>query len=217
MSTSSRAPAPAEPSGDQLAEGAAGEPPSGERPLRADARRNRERVIEAATEAFAVEGLAVAMDDIARRAGVGVGTIYRQFPTKETLYVAIIRRGLDQVTARARALAAAEDPGSAFFDFLRELLETVAAKRELVEALASAGTDLKSMAPATEAEWHEAVGALVERAQQAGAVRPDVQVPQVLALLGGTCGAVMHAHLEGDARAQLAAVVCDGLRCPPAT
>ncbi len=186
------------------------------RRLRADARRNRERVIVAATEAFAAEGSAVSMAEIARRAGVGVGTIYRQFPTKESLYAAIARHGLEQLVAEARALADAPDPGAALFGFLRHLLDSMASKRDLVETLERAGGDFgdfKASLGGVQAEWEAALGVLVERAQRSGALRPDVSGEDVIALVGGTCGAVMHSGLDETARGRLATVLCDGL-CP---
>ncbi len=79
-----------------------------DRPLRADARRNRERVLTVAQEAFATEGLAVSIPEIARRAGVGVGTIYRQFPTKEALFEAIVVEGMTAILESARSLSTAE-------------------------------------------------------------------------------------------------------------
>lgn len=187
-------------------------------PRRADARRNRERVVRAATEAFAAEGMSVSMESIARRAGVGVGTIYRQFPSKELLYTAVVRHGLEQVIERARELSTAEDPGAAFFDFVGVLLDAVAAKRDLVETLEQAGGDVKaSLADVSEA-WLGALSVLVARAQSVGAVRRDVTAEEVAALIGGTCGAVVHGSLGQQARDRLACVVCDGLRAsaPPA-
>lgn len=181
------------------------------RPLRADARRNRERVIAAATEAFASEAMAVSMDEIARRAGVGVGTIYRQFPTKESLYAAVCRHGLEQIVQQARALCDAEDPGEALFTFVHEVLDAVAAKRDLVETLEHGGTDIKAELADVHGAWEQAVGVLVERAQRAGALRADVTVGDVLALVSGTCAAVMNGRLDPFSRDRLATVVCDGL------
>src|SRR5215467_2998908 len=91
--------------------------------LRADARRNLERVLDAATEAFAASGPDASIDEIARRAGVGHGTVFRRFPTKDDLIYAVIERHVAQVTAIAEDALASEDPGEAFFDFANRAAE----------------------------------------------------------------------------------------------
>src|SRR3954465_10653266 len=105
------------------------------RPLRADAARNRARVLEVAYETFAEQGLSVPIDEIARRAGVGAGTVYRHFPTKEALFEAVIGERMRFLVGRARELLAA-DPSAALFEFLREMVRTGAADHGMVEALA---------------------------------------------------------------------------------
>ena len=111
----------------------------GSRPLRADALRNRARVLEAAESVFAAEGISVPVDVIAEKAGVGVGTLYRHFPTKEKLFEAILIDRLSAIAADARARMDAEDPGAAFFAFLQYLVEESALKRDLIQALLGAG------------------------------------------------------------------------------
>ena len=91
------------------------------RPMRADAARNRAKVLAVAYETFAAEGIAVTVDEIARRAGVGPGTIYRHFPTKEALFTAVIEDRVRSFIDTAHALLAA-DPGTALFEFLREMV-----------------------------------------------------------------------------------------------
>src|SRR5256885_17263867 len=93
-----------------------------ERRLRADAARNRARVLEIAYDTFAAEGLAVPIDEIARRAGVGAGTVYRHFPTKEDLYRAVIEDRLNRIVADGRALLSSDDPGQALFAVLRSMV-----------------------------------------------------------------------------------------------
>jgi AcrR family transcriptional regulator len=89
-----------------------------DKPLRADARRNREKVLAAARAVFAEQGVDAQMDDVARRADVGVGTVYRHFATKEVLLEAVVSGRLAQLTDEARALVDAADPAEAFFDFV---------------------------------------------------------------------------------------------------
>src|SRR5580693_8328714 len=100
------------------------------RPLRADAARNREKVLRAARDAFAESGYGVPLDEIAVRAGVGPGTVYRHFPTKEALFEAVVAARLQDLVADARGRADSGDPGSAFFGFLGRVAAESAAKRD---------------------------------------------------------------------------------------
>src|SRR5580692_3923974 len=121
------------------------------RPLRADAVRNRARVLEVAYETFAAEGLAVPIDEIARRAGVGAGTVYRHFPTKEDLFAAVVESRLQHIITAGRALLDNPGPGEALFAFLRSMvLDFGATDQGLVDALGGLGIDVESAAPEAE-------------------------------------------------------------------
>jgi AcrR family transcriptional regulator len=188
--------------------------------LRADALRNRQHLLEVAQAVFASEGVGVPIDEIARRAGLGVGTLYRHFPTKEALVEAVLLRRTEHVVEDARALADAADAGAAFFAFLEKLGEASAAKKVLIEALARAGVDLQRSPGAArlggvKKEMGRAVGALLERAQRAGAVREDVAVEEVLSLVSGAFMAIERHGGDARSRARLLAIVCDGLRSRP--
>lgn len=184
------------------------------RPLRADALRNRARILEAAETVFAAEGIEVPVDLIAEKAGVGVGTLYRHFPTKEKLCEAVLLDRLAALTRDAQALADADDPASAFFDFLSHVVEEGAAKRDLMVAVMGAGLEFEESSVAVKDGLRDAVGVLLERAQEAGAVRADVTPNAVVSLVGATCQATAHA---GAAPAcDLLAIVCDGLRAQDA-
>ena len=184
------------------------------RPLRADAQRNRARILEAAETVFAVEGIEVPVDLIAEKAGVGVGTLYRHFPTKEKLCEAVLLDRLAALTLDAQALADADDPASAFFDFLAHVVEEGAAKRDLMVAVMGAGLEFEESSVAVKDGLRDAVGVLLQRAQQAGAVRSDVTPNAVVSLVGATCQATAHA---GAAPAcDLLEIVCDGLRAQDA-
>src|ERR1700750_2216932 len=110
------------------------------RPLRADAARNREKVLQAARQAFAESGYGVPLDEIASRAGVGPGTVYRHFPSKESLFDAVVTARITDLVSDARARADADDPGGAFFGFLARIAGEGAANRDLPDAISGAGT-----------------------------------------------------------------------------
>lgn len=189
-------------------------PPAGarSRPLRADARRNRERVLEAAELVLSSEGVSVPIDEVARRAGVGVGTVYRQFPTKEALLEAILLRRLERLVEEARARAAAGDPGEAFFGFLELLVGEAGRKRDLADALSRAGVDVDVMGSAAAGELVGAVAELLARAQRSGAVRGDVGMPELFGLVAGTCVAAERRMPGACSPQRMLRIVCDGLR-----
>ena len=180
------------------------------RPLRADAARNRARVLDVAYETFAAEGLSVPIDEIARRAGVGAGTVYRHFPTKEALFAAVIENRMQRLVDDGSALLESEGPGEALFAFLRSMvLQWGAADRGLVDALAGYGIDIACAAPDAEDAFKAMLGELLRAAQEAGTARPDVDMREVKAILVG-CQA-MQAY--DSALAERATdVVIDGLR-----
>ena len=107
--------------------------------MRADARRNRAKVLAAAEEAFAADGLAVPLDDIARLAGVGAGTVYRHFPSKEALFQAVVLDRIGQFAEEARGLAAAEDPGEVFLGYFVRVIKQASLNRAICDALAESG------------------------------------------------------------------------------
>jgi AcrR family transcriptional regulator len=180
--------------------------------LRADARRNRARVLEVAAQVFAAEGLSVPVHEIARRAGVGTGTVSRHFPAKEDLYEAILLSRMEQLAAAADAMTAGHDPGPAFFTFFTTLVREGAANRGLAEALAGAGYDLEGAGVAAGYDMPSRLRELLARAQEAGAVRPDIDYADVKALLAGC---LARDGGDGAALDRVIAVVCDGLRPTP--
>lgn len=175
-----------------------------DRPLRADARRNREKVLEAAMDAFAASGFGVPLDEIAARAGVGPGTVYRHFPTKEALFEAVTAARIEDLIADAQARAGGADPGEAFFGFLARLREEALAKRDIPDAIAVPG--------ALQEALHGALEVLLTRAQQAGAVRGDVTALDLFVLLKSAMTAFHDASTTVGTGERVLAVITAGLR-----
>jgi AcrR family transcriptional regulator len=181
-----------------------------ERRLRADAARNRARVLDVAYETFAAEGLSVPIDEVARRAGVGAGTVYRHFPTKEALFAAVTENRLRQLVEEGYALLESDQTGEALFSYLRSIvLRWGAADRGLVDALAGLGIDIAAVAPAAEEALLTVFGELLDAAQKAGTARQDIGVREVKAILVG-CQA-MEAY-NAQLAERVTDVVIDGLR-----
>lgn len=175
--------------------------------LRADARRNREQVLKTAQRLFATEGLGVSLDEIARRAGVGPGTVHRHFPAKEDLYLAVAIDGLWQLVAQGKALAEGDDP-AAVFTLLAAMIANGAENVAVKSALVAAEFDLRTAAPDVAVELTGQVAGLLDRAHRAGTVRADVTVDEVMALVAGAFAAIQHAGGE----THLADIILDGLR-----
>lgn len=175
-----------------------------ERPLRADAARNRARVLEAALEAFAAKGLSVPIDDIARSAGVGAGTVYRHFPAKEDLVLAVIADQMQRIIDGGYALLEAGKPGEALFTFLRAAVEWSSTNRGLVDTMAGSDVEVKD-----EGKFLDLLGELLRAAHEAGTVRKDVEVADVKALMVGL--QAMRSYNDETAE-RLTEVVLDGLR-----
>jgi AcrR family transcriptional regulator len=178
------------------------------RPKRADARRNYEKVLTAAREAFADRGASTSLEEIARRAEVGIGTLYRHFPTRQALLEAVY---VDEVRDLSRSAAELADlpPWDALVDWLRRFVAYMATKQALAhEMLDHVDRDAPVFRTSREA-LHAAGGPLLTRAQEAGVVRPDVELTDVLHLVGGI------AKMPASDPAQLEhvlGVALDGLR-----
>jgi AcrR family transcriptional regulator len=182
------------------------------RAARADAVKNRQRILEAAEATFASEGLSVPVDRVAERAGVGVGTLYRHFPTKEALFEAIVMTRLDGLVAEAQIAADAEDPTVALFAFLRHFAGEAADKHDLFDAMGAAGFDIKSQCAETVDELKRTVDGLVERAKAAGTVRTDVGAEEIIGLIVGGCQAARQSGFDQAASQRMIDIVCDGIR-----
>lgn len=169
-------------------------------------------MLASAEAVLARDGLSASMRAIATDAGVGLGTIYRNFPTQEALYQAIIIRRTKALVAEAAELAGAPDPGQAFFGYFTRVVEHAMRTKAIADVLARAGIDPKSGMAGIGEDMRGAVGALLARAQQAGTVRPDLRMPELMAILTATCMAAEHSQWDTQLRARTLAVVFDGMR-----
>ncbi|MEV6583843.1 helix-turn-helix domain-containing protein [Streptomyces sp. NPDC051582] len=183
-----------------------------ERPLRADAARNRARLLDVATEVFTTRGVGVPTEEIARAAGVGVGTLFRHFPTKEALLEAVMVRRLEEMAAMTARLADRTDPAEALFDCFRLVVERSAGKNEFAHALATAGVDVHAALRAPTEDIQARLAGLLSEAQRTGVVRPELRLPELLALLVGTGAMLEQLGKDAAARERIFEVVFDGLR-----
>jgi AcrR family transcriptional regulator len=181
-----------------------------ERPLRADARRNRARVLAAAEELFAEQGVRVQMADVARYAGVGVGTVCRNFPTKEELIGALLDEMIEPLVEASQRALADPDPAAGLRAYVEAMADLQDRSRGLAEEMSA---HFERDDQPAKLELRRNVAALLRRAQDAGAVRGDVG-PADLALL--FCGIAQSAVLAGDVgatqRRRYLTIVLDGLR-----
>jgi AcrR family transcriptional regulator len=176
--------------------------------MRADAARNRERLLTVAYEAFAAGGLSVPIVDIARGAGVGPGTIYRHFPNKESLFEAVIKDRVRIIAEDGRELLCT-DPGTALFKFLRQVIRNGMVDHGLIDALSGYGIDIETAAPGAEASFLRVINELLSAGQEVGTVRADVGVGEIMMLM-----MVCKSTTPGDEEVVERAldVIIDGLR-----
>jgi AcrR family transcriptional regulator len=180
--------------------------------LRADAERNRQRLLDAAREVFAARGLDVTLDEIARRAGVGTGTAYRRFANKDALIDALMFERIDEMRALAEECLADADPWAGLAGFLERALARQAADRGLKEVLFSQGRGEQRVAHARQA-MAPVVSRLVRRAVEAGVVRADLDttdVPVINVMLNTVVDFAR--DVEPDLYRRYLAIVLDGLR-----
>lgn len=153
------------------------------------------------------------MEEIARQAGVGVGTLYRHFPTKEALFEAIALLRMEEILKKAQSLSSSTDPGKAFFDYFSQIIRAAQGKKDIVDALSSVGIDIKSSLTETSDKLWKVLEKLLTNAQNCGAVRGDIGIQEVWRLLTGLIRAFdFHAPGEKKVRENLILVAIDGLR-----
>ena len=187
--------------------------PAPARKPRVDAVRNRERVLEAAKVVFSAGGPEASLEAVARRAGVGIGTLYRHFPTREALFEAVYRREVAQLGELAEQLKSEPDPVEALRRWLRSNVEFVGTKKGMTTALALAVKPSSELTAFSFERLTQAVGALLDRAVAAGEIRADVSPEDLLRALIGMC--YMHDQPGWQTSVmRLLDVFVDGLRRP---
>jgi AcrR family transcriptional regulator len=183
--------------------------------MRADARRNLERLLEAATAAFAEHGADACLEDIAERAGVGIGTLYRHFPTRRALVEAVYRDQIEALRAQANELLTAPSPEEALATWLRAVVRHSIVKRGLAEFLQAIMREEGSNLAWCREAMRAAGAALLERAQRAGVVRSDADINDVLRLTHAIALSVGPSSDGVDQTDRLLSIVLDGLRRSP--
>ncbi|RKQ91190.1 TetR family transcriptional regulator [Solirubrobacter pauli] len=185
-----------------------------QRPLRADARRNRERVLEGAREVFAEHGRDAQMDDVAKRAGVGVGTVYRHFPTKEALVAALAVSLFEKVLQAGRDALEHEDPWEALTNALWTGGETLSSDRAFTEIVGQAEVPFS---PELQTEMYEVYSTLLDRAKASGDLRPDIVMDDIPMFMCGIGMATVKPHCCPNAWRRHLTVLIDGLRADNAS
>jgi AcrR family transcriptional regulator len=181
--------------------------------LRADAARNRERLLKAATAVFSAGGAEASLEAVARRAGVGIGTLYRHFPTREALFEAVYRHEVQQLSELADQLKDEAAPVEALRRWLRSGVEFAATKKGMVAALAVAVAGSTELHAHSFEQLTRAAGVLLDRAVAAGEIRSDIQPENLVRALVGMC--YMHDQPGWQASVlRLMDVLVDGLRLP---
>ena len=179
--------------------------------MRADAQRNRDALLEAATAAFTEHGTEASLEDVAKRAGVGIGTLYRHFPTRDALVEAAYRRGVEGLCDQADLLAASHPPVEALELWMSAFVGYVATKRGLATSLKLASDKNADLFAYVHGRIRGALGGLLAAAEQAGEIRSDVSPPDLLRALGGLCMVSDQPDWQDQAR-RLISLLMDGLR-----
>jgi AcrR family transcriptional regulator len=184
-----------------------------ERPLRRDVRRNRAKLLAVAAEVFAADGTNASLEEVARRAGVGPGTLYRHFPTRQDLLVALLRDRVDALTARATQLLADSSPADALRIWLEAVARHTSTYRGLPDVLkASAGDAPSDVLAACHQQMRSTGAALVKRARDAGVLREDVEVSEVFQLVDAVAWATEQSAPHTGRMERLLTLVLEGLQ-----
>ncbi len=182
------------------------------RAMRADARRNHERLLTEARAAFAEHGTDASLEDVARRAGVGIGTLYRHFPNRDALVSAVFEDAAGELLTRSRQLLDAPEPCAALVTWLREMVTHAGEYRGLARSLMAVSADGSSALARCSDPIRQAGGALLARAQQAGSVRADVAIADLLQLTHAIALAAEETPSDPDLADRLLNLTLRGLK-----
>ncbi|MDI9887782.1 helix-turn-helix domain-containing protein [Streptomyces sp. HNM0645] len=191
---------------------AAGATAGAARPMRADARRNYERLLVEARKAFAEHGTDASLEDIAKRAGVGIGTLYRHFPNRHALMNAVFQDALASLLSRSGELASADQPCAALVEWLRAIITHAGEYRGVARALMSASHDASSALSQCSVPLRDAGARLLSRAQAAGTVRSDVSITDLLQLTNAIALAAEQAPSDPELADRLLMLTLRGLK-----
>ena len=181
-----------------------------DRRVRADARRNLETLLQAAKEVFAASGVDAPVREIAEKAGVGVGTVYRHFPRRSDLVAAVFRREIDACADAAPSLAADGEPGEALARWLQRYVDFIATKRGLAASLHSGDPAFEALPAYFDGRLKPALRTLLDSASAAGAIRSDVDPEDILYAVASLCASSRNKGQEHVRR--MVALLVDGLR-----
>lgn len=186
-------------------------PAGARRALRADAQRNRDKLVEVAVAAFARDGIDTSLEEIARTAGVGIGTLYRHFPNRDVLLEAVFRRNVDDIAAQADELLETLPGDQALAEWMSRFVRYVATKKGLATHLKSVVSADAEIFAYSHAKMDGVMKRLVETGQREGTIRADVDYHDVLKGLSGVC---MMSHVPGwqDQACRISGLLMDGLR-----
>jgi AcrR family transcriptional regulator len=193
---------------------AVGKAPAAARKPRADAQRNRDSLLEAAKAAFAEAGPEASLDEIARRAGVGIGTLYRHFPTRDAIVEAVYRREVQQLADSAPRLIESLPPAEALRAWMRVFIDYIAAKKVIAPALKSSVGGGSAVYADSSVRINGAIALLVERARASGNIRPSADPADLLRALIGFAYVNSAPDWEASAR-RLIDLLIDGLKSQP--
>ena len=183
---------------------------------RADAQRNYDRILAVARTVIDEQGTQASLRDIARRAGVGLGTLYRHFPTRDALLETLLRRGFDRLTEKADALAGSRAPDEALVEWLRDFTHGSSTYRGLPSSMMATLTDESSPLHGSCLAMREAAARLLKRAQDAGHIRPDVDGTDLFALINAVGWIAEQSPSLAARRERLFSLLMDGLAGHPA-
>lgn len=189
--------------------------PGRSRTQRSDAQRNHERILSVAKTVLEEQGADASLRNIARRAGVGLGTLYRHFPTRDALLEALLRQRFDHLAAKATSLQDSPSPDDALREWLADFMVDASAHRGLSASLMATLADESSLLHASCLAMREAAARLLKRTQDCGQIRPDVTGTDLFALVNALAWIADQSPSFAERREHLFSLVMDGLGCHP--